>query len=200
MARKGGVREGMMGKEILKKDGGFPFQHAHRMQSRFFKDNQLRCKCSTEGGLDKEEPCFHCCTKRVCGEVGWWQLNAPNLNTSASHCFTYLLKRLIHAFILVAKWASLLSHTHTCMLQRHISDPKQGLRSLNTITFSFLLGGRKNSGATHRLLCSCGKTHGRLSQCSLGLGRTRAQLLNRKSPPAWPCASNNPPRCLVGSR
>ena len=56
MQGRGGVREGMMGKEILKKDGGFPFQYAHRMQSRFFKDSQLRCKCSPEGGWIKRSP------------------------------------------------------------------------------------------------------------------------------------------------
>ncbi len=145
-------------------------------------------------------------TKSVCGEVSWWQLNAPNLYTSASHCFTYLLKRLIHAFIPVAKWFTAHTHTHThTHTERHTHatqthlDPKQGLRGLNTITFSSLLEGRKNSGATRRLLCPCGKTHGRLSQRSLGRGRTRAQLLNRKSPPARPCAASSPPHCLAGS-
>lgn len=92
------------------------------------------------------------------------------------------------------------SHTrrHTHATQTHL-DPKQGLRGLKTITFSSLLEGRKNSGATRRLLCPCGKTHGRLSQCSLGWDRTRAQLLNRKSPPAQPCTASSPPHCLNGS-
>lgn len=49
------------------------------------------------------------------------------------------------------------------------SDPKQGPRwgAPDTITFSSLLGSRKNSGATRRLLGPCGKTHGRLSPRSL---------------------------------
>lgn len=99
------------------------------------------------------------------------------------------------------------SHTHTHTqtdthaLHKHILDALAGgLRGLNTITFSSLLEGRKNSGATRRLLCPCGKTHGRLSQCCLRRRRTRAQLLNRKSAPAWPCAASGPPRCLAASR
>lgn len=97
------------------------------------------------------------------------------------------------------------SHTHTQtdthVLHKHILDSLAGgLWGLNTITFSSLLEGRKNSGATRRLLCPCGKTHGRLSQRCLRRGRTRAQLLNRKSAPAWPCAASGPPRCLAASR
>lgn len=55
VSKRGGKSEEMMGKEILKKDegvNGFPLQHAHRMQSRLFKDNQLRCKCSLEKGVE----------------------------------------------------------------------------------------------------------------------------------------------------
>lgn len=93
------------------------------------------------------------------------------------------------------------SQTDTHVLHKHILDaPAGGLRGLNTITFSSLLEGRKNSGATRRLLCPCGKTHGRLSQRCLRRGRTRAQLLNRKSAPAWPCAASGLPRSLAASR
>lgn len=62
-------------------------------------------------------------TKCVCGEVSWWQLKAPNLYTSASHCFAYLLKRLIHAFILEATWFTAHTHTLTQMLHKHIWTP-----------------------------------------------------------------------------
>lgn len=98
--------------------------------SRLFKDNQLRCKCSPELRAGQREPLFpwlHS-TKCVCGEVSWWQLKAPNLYTSASHCFTYLLKRLIHAFIHPGSKMIHSSHTHwdTHMLQKHIWTPSRG--------------------------------------------------------------------------
>lgn len=59
------------------------------------------------------------------------------------------------------------THGHTLVIQTHV-HPEQEQRALNTITFSSLFEGRKNSGATQRLLCPCGKTHGRLSQRNLG--------------------------------
>ena len=125
-------------KKKKKKDGGCPLQHAHTTQSRLSKDNQLRCKCSPEGGGTERSPVSSPpSTKCVCGEVSWWQLNAPNLYTSASLCCTYLLKRLIHAFILVAKWftALPLSLTHTHTLHKHIWTPSRGWEVLTQSPF-----------------------------------------------------------------
>lgn len=87
---KGGCRECWEKKDFFKRMVVACNQHGHRAQ----KDNQLGCKCSPKGGLGWREALFPLClsTKCVCGEVSWWQLNAPNPYTSASHCFTYLLK------------------------------------------------------------------------------------------------------------
>jgi len=158
------------------------------MLTRLFKENQLRSKCSPQGGGKERSPVSVVAEHKVC--LWWGQLVTAESSKSvhlSQPLLHILTERLIHAFILVAKWFTARSHTHTHPTKTNW-DPKQGLRGLNTITFSSLLEGRKNSSATRRLLCPCGKTHGRLSQCSLGPGRTRAQLLNRKSPPAWPCA------------
>lgn len=131
-------------------------------------------------------------TKCVCGEVSWWQLNAPNLYTSASLCFTYLLKRLIHAFIPVAEWFTAPSHTHTHMLHKHIWTPD---RSWEVLTQSpFLLCWKAGKTVVRHAGFSCHVE--RLSQYIPGWSRTRAQLLNRKSPgppavllAAWPAVS-----------
>lgn len=114
----------------------------------------------------------------------------------------YLRQPLLHMLTEKADSCIHLGGTliHTTHTQKHTRTPSRGTGAPNTITFSSLLEGRKNSGATWRLLCPCGTTHWRLLQRRLGLARTRPQLLNRKSPPAWPCASSNPPSCLVGSR
>lgn len=77
-SRQGGEggREGVGGweKEISKKDGSCPHQHAHTSQSRLSKDNQLRCKCSPEwrgggwgeGGEIERSPVSLACEHKVC--------------------------------------------------------------------------------------------------------------------------------------
>lgn len=175
--------------------------HTHTTQSRLSKDNQLRCKCSPEGGGIERSPVSLAWEHKVC--LWWGQLVTAERSQSvhlSQPTLNILTERLIHAFILVAKWFTALTHTyrHTRATQTHL-DPRQRLRGLSTITFSSLLEGRKNTGATRRLLCPCGKTHGRLSQCCLDWDWTRAQLLNRKSPPAHRCTASSPPHCLAAS-
>lgn len=154
------------------------------------------------GWRDREEICSLYCRAqsmsvvRSAGDSWMLQICAPQ-PAAASH--TYWKGWFMHSPCLRSNSQLTRSHMCACATQTHL-DPKQGPRGLNTITFSSLLEGRKNNGATRRLLCPCGKTHGRLSQHSQGPDWTRPQLLNRKSPPVRPCSSSNPPYCLVGSQ
>lgn len=190
-----GGKRGYDGKRdfFLKRMDVAPFQHEHTTQSRLSKDNQLRCKCSPEGGETERSPVSFASEHKVC--LWWGQLvtaersQSVHLSQPLLHILTEKADSCIHPGSRMIH--SSLTHAHTHATQTHL-DPWQELRGLNTITFSSLLEGRKNSGATRRLLLPCGK----IIAVYTGLEPNKGPAVEQEV--AW--AASSPPRGLAGSQ
>lgn len=120
------VKRGYGRKRDFKRRWKLPLQHAHTTQSRLSKDNQLRSKCSPEGGGIETSPVSLASEHKVCL---WWgqlvtaersqsvHLSQPTLNilTEKADSCIHPGSKMIHS-----------SHTDTHMLHKHIWTPSRG--------------------------------------------------------------------------
>lgn len=110
------------GKKIYKK-GSFALHHAHTAQCRLSKDNQLRCKCSPEGGWTERSPVSFASEHKVCL---WWGQLVTAESSQSLHLSQPLFRILTEkADSCIHPCSNMIhsSHTLTQMLHKHIWTP-----------------------------------------------------------------------------
>lgn len=165
----------------FRKNGSCPLQHAHTTLSRLSKDNQLRCKCSPEGGGIERSPVSFASEHKVC--LWWGQLvtaersQSVHLSQPLLHMLTEKADSCIHPGSKMIHSSH--TQTHTCY----------------TNTFGPQAGAWEVLTQSPFLLCwKAGKTvvrHG-------GFSAHVERLMGDYRSEAWAAAEQGP-SCLTGS-